>query len=102
MGKEIFYDKNALKELCQFSDEIQKDFQAYIAILASEGRLEFPDARKVTKELFEIRIAQDGGIQRFLRISYGTVHRNTPFLSKEDPEDAIEKYQISAAEAQTI
>ena len=58
MGKEIFYDKRALKELHEFRSEIQREFQAYIAILASEGKLEFPEARKVAKELFEIRITQ--------------------------------------------
>lgn len=65
MGKEIFYDKNALKELREFSNEVQKEFQAYIAILASEGKLEFPEARKITKKLFEIRIAQEGAYRGF-------------------------------------
>lgn len=65
MKKEIFYDKNALKELQDFPKEIQKDFQAYIAILASEGRLEFPESRKVANKLFEIRIAREGAHRGF-------------------------------------
>lgn len=60
MQKEIFYDRNALKELQEFNREVQKEFQAYIALLHSEGRLEFPDARKISKELFEIRVIKDG------------------------------------------
>jgi len=65
MGKEIFYDKNALKELREFEDKIQNEFQAYIALLASEGKLEFPEARKVTKSLFEIRVNQRGTYRGF-------------------------------------
>lgn len=60
MGKEIFYDKNALKELREFNNDVQKEFQAYITILTSEGKLEFPEARKVTKRLFEIRVIREG------------------------------------------
>ncbi len=65
MGKEVFYDSNALKELQGFSAAVQKEFQAYIALLAFEGKLEFPEARKVTKKLFEIRVAQDGAYRGF-------------------------------------
>lgn len=65
MSKEIFYDKNALRELRDFDNEVQKAFQGYISILASEGRLEFPDARKVTNKLFEIRITKEGAYRGF-------------------------------------
>ena len=46
MGKEVFYDRNALKELKEFSIDVQREFQVYIAILATEGKLEFPEAKK--------------------------------------------------------
>lgn len=46
MKKEIFYDKNALKELREFKKEIEREFQAYIAILASEGGSNFPKQEK--------------------------------------------------------
>ena len=52
MRKEVFYDKNALKELQELGGAAQKEFQAYIAILVEEGKLEFPEARKVSKNLF--------------------------------------------------
>src|SRR3989344_4669732 len=65
MGKEVFYDRNALKKLQGFSVAAQKEFQTYITLLASEGKLEFPEAKKVTKELFEIRVAQDGSYRGF-------------------------------------
>ena len=65
MRKEVFYDKNALKELREFNNEVQKEFRAYIAILVSEGRLEFPAARKVGKNLFEIRVTQEDAYRAF-------------------------------------
>ncbi|OHA66575.1 MAG: hypothetical protein A3C82_01995 [Candidatus Wildermuthbacteria bacterium RIFCSPHIGHO2_02_FULL_47_12] len=73
MEKEVFYDRNALKELRGFTIGVQKEFQAYIAILASTGKLEFPEARKVARELFEIRVAQNGiyrGFYAYLRGQY--------------------------------
>jgi phage-related protein len=73
MKKEVFYDKNALKELREFSDEVQKEFQAYIAILAEEGKLEFPEARKISKNLFEIRVFHEGtyrGVYAYIKKEY--------------------------------
>jgi len=43
----------------------QKEFQAYIAILVEEGKLEFPEARKVSKNLFEIRVIHEGAYRAF-------------------------------------
>ena len=65
MKKQVFYDKNALKELRGFESEVQKDFQAYIAVLASEGKLDYPEARKVADNLFEIRVARQGAYRGF-------------------------------------
>jgi len=65
MKKEIFYDRNALKELNELNKEVQKDFQAYIAILASEGKLEFPEAKKIARNLFEIRVTREGVYRAF-------------------------------------
>ena len=56
MKKKICYDKTALKELISFKKEIQKEFQTYIEILEREGRLGPPEATKLTRNLFEIRI----------------------------------------------
>src|SRR3990167_8593678 len=56
MKKNLFVDKNAQKELREFSEDVQLEFEAYFKILEQEGKLDFPQARKVTKDLFEIRI----------------------------------------------
>ena len=65
MKKNIFVDKNAEKELREFGEEIQLEFEAYFKILELEGKLDFPQAKKITKDLFEIRIQLQGEYRGF-------------------------------------
>jgi len=65
MKKNIFVDKNAQKELREFSEEVQLEFEAYFKILEHEGKLELPHAKKVTRDLFEIRIKVKGEYRGF-------------------------------------
>lgn len=60
MKKNVLIDKNAEKELRGFGEEVQLEFEAYIKILELEGKLDFPSARKVTKDIFEIRVKLKG------------------------------------------
>lgn len=60
MKKGILYDKNAAKELDAFHRDIRISFQALIEVLSNEGRLSFPDARKLEKDIFEIRLQHHG------------------------------------------
>lgn len=73
MRKEILYDKNAAKELSGFKEEVQEQFESYIEVLVEEGKLEFPEARKVAKNLFEIRVIHEGvyrGFYAYVRKDY--------------------------------
>ena len=65
MKKNIFVDKNAEKELRKFNEEIQLEFEAYFKILELEGKLDLPHAKKVTRDLFEIRIKLKGDYRGF-------------------------------------
>lgn len=65
MKKKVFYDDNALVELHAFEESIQEDLDALVRILREEGRLSYPDAKKITKELFEIRIMSGGAYRGF-------------------------------------
>ncbi|OGD84923.1 hypothetical protein A3B51_01215 [Candidatus Curtissbacteria bacterium RIFCSPLOWO2_01_FULL_41_18] len=65
MKKNIFVDKNAEKELRGFDEEVQLEFEAYFKILELEGKLDFPQAKKITKDLFEIRIKLKGEYRGF-------------------------------------
>ncbi len=60
MKKNIFLDKHAEKELREFEEEVQLEFEAYLKILGLEGKLDFPHAKKITRDLFEIRIKLRG------------------------------------------
>ena len=63
MKKKVFIDDRADKELKEFTSEVQNDFKTIIAILEDTGRLDFPDARKITNDIFEMRVMH-GGIYR--------------------------------------
>lgn len=65
MKKNIFVDKNAEKELRDFSEGVQLAFEAYFEILKFEGKLDFPQARKISKDLFELRIKVQGEYRGF-------------------------------------
>lgn len=65
MKKQIFIDKNANNELGEFSEEVQLEFKAYFKILEAEGKLDYPHAKKLSKDLFEIRIKMNGEYRGF-------------------------------------
>ena len=60
MEKKIVIDENAGKELKEFSLEVQDEFQASLDTLRIKGRLESPEAKKISKDIFEIRIKLKG------------------------------------------
>ncbi len=95
MEKEIFYDKHALKELHEFRNEVQEEFQIYIAILASEGKLEFPEARKVTKELFEIRITQEQAYRGFYAYIKGQYVVILHFFQKKTQKTPLKNIKLA-------
>lgn len=65
MRKKIYIDDKAEKELVRFSEIVQEEFEKRFEVLRSEGKLEFPEARKITKNLFEIRIKFQGAYRGF-------------------------------------
>jgi phage-related protein len=65
MKKQVFYDENALVELHSFEESIQEDFDGLVRMLREEGRLSYPDAKKISKDLFEIRIMSGGAYRGF-------------------------------------
>ena len=65
MKKNIFLERNAQKELREFDEEVQLEFEAYFKILEFEGKLDLPQAKKVTKDLFEIRVKVKGEYRGF-------------------------------------
>ncbi len=60
MKKKIIIDERVKTEIYRFPYKVQLSFEGYFDILADEGRLEYPDAKKIKKNLFEIRIKSEG------------------------------------------
>lgn len=65
MKKNIKYDKNATEELKEFNLFVQRDLIAIIDILKNKGRLEYPEGKKLTKNIFEIRLKRNGAFRGF-------------------------------------
>lgn len=65
MKKNIVFHARAAEEFETFNRDVQLSFQAYIDLLGVNGRLEFPDARKVSSEIFEIRVEWKGTYRGF-------------------------------------
>ena len=60
MKKKVIVDERAKTEIYGFPYMVQLSFEGYFDILADKGRLEYPDTKKVGKNLFEIRIKSEG------------------------------------------
>ena len=95
MKKEIFFDKNANQELIKLSIQVQKKFQALIKILKEAGKLEFPEGRKIDKNLYEIRIKFKGEFRGF----YAYIKNNfiilLPFFRKKSQKTAIKNLKTA-------
>lgn len=95
MKKSIFLDRNAEKELREFSEEVQLEFEAYFKILELEGKLDLPHAKKVTKDLFEIRIKLQGEYRGFYayigKLDIVVLH----FFRKKTPKTPIKDLELA-------
>jgi len=60
MKKVIRLDKRASREIKKFPSQVQAKIKAYLILLARNGKLEEPFAKKVDAKLFEIRIKYEG------------------------------------------
>jgi len=65
MKKEITIDPRADKELLKLSKDVQYDFISLISLLQSTGKLSEPDAKKVDKDIFEMRAFKNGAYRGF-------------------------------------
>jgi phage-related protein len=70
--KVVLLDILAQKELDSFNREVRARFYDLFEILSKEGRLELPFAKKISRELFEIRIKHAGQ----WRATYAYIVRN--------------------------
>lgn len=60
MHKDVYVDPKALKEISKFSHGVRIKIDAAVKILERDGKLIEPIAKKIDRELFEIRIKYQG------------------------------------------
>lgn len=72
MKKIVRVDYRANDELKRFSPEVQFKFKGCFRTLEADGRLEFPESKKIDKNLFEIRINFEGAYRGFYAYIKGT------------------------------
>jgi phage-related protein len=65
MGKTIYIDEIAEKDLNKLPEQIESKFREYLDLLEMAGKLTFPEARKITRDIFEIRIQHQGSYRAF-------------------------------------
>ncbi len=65
MEKIVKIDYRAKKELDKFSGEVRNRFEGLIRILRMQGRVDFPEGRKIGGNLFEIRVKIKGAYRGF-------------------------------------
>ncbi len=65
MEKEVVFEKHADKEFQTFDREVQKEFLEIIKVLEKYGRLELPEAKKIDRNLFEMRVSHQGAYRGF-------------------------------------
>lgn len=103
MKKLVRYDKNAIKELESFDLKVQADLLSMTKILSTEGKLEYPQGKKLTKDIFEIRIKTDGVYRGFYAYIYDKniiiLHffkkksQKTPLKNLKLAEKRLKKYE---------
>ena len=102
MKKLVEIDPNASRELQEFSKEIQARFLALFRILEKEGLLKEPFAKRLSDNLFEIRVKLKGqwralyayiGRSRIIILSaFNKKTQRTPIRELEKAEKRLRRY----------
>ena len=93
MKKIIIVDEQAEKELASFSVEVRIEFGGLMDVLGVEGLIGFPDARKISKDLYEMRVRENGiyrGFYAYLKGPYIVVLHLFQKKSQKTPKRYIE------------
>jgi phage-related protein len=96
MKKEVFIDEHAKKELRTFSIPVQDIFYGQIGYLGEHGRLALPDAKKISKNLFEIRVQHKGNYRGLYAYVYGDSIIILRFFQKKSQKLARQHVVVAA------
>lgn len=95
MKKLINYDKNARKELKKFNKEVQQDFVALITILEEEGNLGLPEGKKISKNLFEMRLTGKNAYRGFYAYVFGNYIVILHFFQKKTQKTPLRNIELA-------
>lgn len=94
MATTIYTENNAKKEVEAFPKPAQLVFSGLLEVLTKRGRLDFPEGKKVTRELFEMRFVQ---VVQY-RVLYAYIGKNSILLlsafikkTQKTPQKEIDK-----------
>ena len=103
MKKIVRVDHRAEKELLSFSKNVQLEFKSSFRVLEITGKLDFPEAKKLNKDLYEIRINVSGayrGFYAYLKGNYVIIlhlfrkkSQKTPIKNLELAEKRLKQYE---------
>ena len=101
--KIIRLDPKAGKEFYKFSVLVQRQFEGLFRALEFNGRLEFPEGKKLDKNLYEIRVSFQGqyrGFYAYIKKEYVIVlhlfrkkTQKTPLKNLKLSEKRLRKYE---------
>ncbi len=95
MKKIINFDKNAQKELNKFDIVVQREFAGLIKKLEADGKLNFPEAKKLKNNLFEIRIKINGAYRGFYGYIKGTTIIILHFFHKKSQKTPTKNLKLA-------
>ena len=95
MPKQILLDKRAEKELKKFAKSVQTDFLARIEILKDQGRLELPEAKKLDKNLFEMRVSNQEAYRGFYAYIFQNQIIILHFFQKKTQKTPIQNFKLA-------
>lgn len=93
MGKKVILDKHAIKELEIFREEIRDIFDARIESLKELGRLQEPEAKKIGRNIFEIRVSVGGayrGLYAYVQKDWIVILHIFQKKTQKTPKQAIQ------------
>ena len=103
MKKIVRVDYRAEKELLCFSKSVQLEFKSSFRVLEIKGKLDFPEARKLNGDLYEVRINVSGayrGFYAYLKDDYIIIlhlfrkkSQRTPIKNLKLAEKRLKQYE---------
>lgn len=77
MKKTVVFDKSAYKDISKLSGAVRKEFAVLIQTLMNEGELMEPHAKKLPKDLYEMRVRKHKTLWRAI---YSYINTNQTII----------------------